>query len=187
MLACDYFSFSMLAHNHDSTTRGRNVQHYFFNTIFCAIGVVPVKNVLKSLTHNSCDLKHNSLGPKGIHAVAKALIQNSFITELLIADNAIQTDGSAYVAKLLLENYNITKVDISENEIGSAGAERIARVIKENNSIQCFIISENLLNDRGAVFLAEAVKRNNGLRHLDLRDNKFSEEAGFHFGKPYTL
>lgn len=153
--------------------------------IISSLGIVPVSSFLSNLKNVSCDLRHNNLGPKGMHAVARALIHNNYIAELLLCDNAIQPEGSAYVAKLLLENFNITKIDISENEIGSAGAHSIAQVLKENNSLQSINLSENLLKRKDANILAEALKRNSGLRHLDLSCNKFSEEAGLYLGKLY--
>ena len=170
------------------TTTASHFYMVYSSMQFCLfLGIVPVSNFLSNLKNISCDLKRNSLGPKGMHAVARALIQNNYITELLLCDNALQPEGSAYVAKLLLENFNITKIDISENGFGSIGAHNMARVIKENNSLQSMNLSENLLKDRDANILAEALKRNSGLRHLNLSRNKFSEDAGLYLGKLYSV
>ena len=154
--------------------------------IFCFSGVVPVSNFISNLKNASCDLKHNSLGPKGMHAVARALIQNNYVTELLLRDNALQPEGSVYVAKLLLENFNITKLDVSENEFGSVGAHNMARILKGNNRLQSMNLSKNLLKDKDASSISEALQRNSGLRILDLSRNAFSEEAGHYFGKFYS-
>ena len=120
-----------------------------------------------------------------MQAVARALIQNNYITELLLCDNAIRSEGSVYIAKLLQENINITKIDISENEIGSIGAHNVAQVLQENNSLLSINLSENLFKDIDASVLAQALERNYGLRHLNLSRNKFSQEAGISLGKLY--
>ena len=68
------------------------------------LGVVPNSSFLSNITSAICDLKHHSLGPKGSQAIARALIQNNYVTHLLMRDNAIQSEGSVYVTRLLREN-----------------------------------------------------------------------------------
>lgn len=159
------------------------LDYIFFTICSKSLGIVPVSNFISNLKNASCDLKHSSLGPKGMQAVATALIQNNYITELSLCDNCIHSEGTVYLEKLLLENFNITKIDASENEIRSVGAHSMARVIKENNSLLSMSLAENNFKDKDANVLAEALKHNCRLRHFDLSRNKFSEEAGLCLGK----
>uniref|UniRef100_A0A8C3J8Y8 Uncharacterized protein n=1 Tax=Calidris pygmaea TaxID=425635 RepID=A0A8C3J8Y8_9CHAR len=66
--------------------------------------VVPVSHFIQNLTEPYINLNHHGLGPKGVKAVAVALVSNTIVTHLELEDNCILAEGAMCIVEMLQEN-----------------------------------------------------------------------------------
>lgn len=67
-------------------------------------GVIPVSYFHRNLQQPDIDIKHHGLGPMGAKAIAIALVTNTSVIKLNLADNWIGSEGAGYIAEMLREN-----------------------------------------------------------------------------------
>lgn len=90
----------------DNNNLGR--EHYL--TACKNLGLIPCTPFLRQIGKAEMNLKHYNLGSLGAEAVAVALMQNTKVLSVNIADNCIGADGAIYIAKMLTENPFITEL-----------------------------------------------------------------------------
>ncbi|NXV53986.1 LR74A protein, partial [Uria aalge] len=143
--------------------------------------VVPVSHFIQNLAKPYINLNHHGLGPKGVKAIAIALVSNTTITHLELEDNYILAEGAICIAEMLRENSSLQKLNISNNNLDTAGAKAIASLLLDNMS------SLHALQLSGGLYLARrshclcmfvSLQGNYQVKELDLSHNEFSEKGG---------
>ncbi|NXJ62192.1 LR74A protein, partial [Rostratula benghalensis] len=143
--------------------------------------VVPVSHFIQNLTKPYINLNHHGLGPKGVKAIAIALLSNTTVTHLELEDNCILADGAICIAEMLQENSCLQKLNISNNHLDTAGAKAIASLLLNNTSyIYALQLSGELYLARRSHCLCTFVslQGNYQVKELDLSHNEFSEKGG---------
>ncbi|NXV16946.1 LR74A protein, partial [Cepphus grylle] len=143
--------------------------------------VVPVSHFIQNLAKPYINLNHHGLGPKGVKAIAIALVSNTTITHLELEDNCILAEGAICIAEMLRENSSLRKLNISNNNLGRAGAKAIASLLLDNmSSLHALQLSGGLYLGRRSHCLCMFVslQGNYQVKELDLSHNEFSEKGG---------
>lgn len=143
-------------------------------------GVIPVSYFHRNLQQADIDIKHHGLGPMGAKAIAIALVTNTAVIKLNLADNWISAEGAGFIAEMLRENCYISDLDLSENKLGISGAESVKDILLHNSNITRFAASGNGFDDKAVEILAEAMKSNNRVKYLCLSHNQLGEKGGQH-------
>nr|XP_047915701.1 leucine-rich repeat-containing protein 74A isoform X2 [Anser cygnoides] len=141
--------------------------------------VVPVSHFTQNLAKPCINLSHHGLGPRGVKAIAIALVSNATVTRLELEDNCILAEGAICIAEMLRENCSLQELNISNNHLGTEGAEAIASLLLDNASyLYALQLSGNNFGEEAASCLAEALMGNYQVKKLDLSHNEFSEKGG---------
>ncbi|NWX51982.1 LR74A protein, partial [Steatornis caripensis] len=143
--------------------------------------VVPVSHFIQNLAKPYINLNHRGLGPKGVKAIAIALVSNATITHLELEDNSILAEGALCIAEMLRENSSLQELNISNNHLDTAGAEAIASLLLGNTSyLHALQLSGGLYAPKQSHCLCTFVslQANYQLKELDLSHNEFSEKGG---------
>ncbi|NXH66308.1 LR74A protein, partial [Hydrobates tethys] len=141
--------------------------------------VVPVSYFIQNLAKPYINLNHHGLGPKGVKAIAIALVSNTTVTHLELEDNCILAEGAICIAEMLRENSSLQKLNISSNHLDTAGAEAIASLLLDNMSyLHTLQLSGNNFGEDTASYFAEALMGNYQVKELDLSHNEFYEKGG---------
>ncbi|XP_046841002.1 leucine-rich repeat-containing protein 74B-like isoform X2 [Xenia sp. Carnegie-2017] len=141
-------------------------------------GVIPVSYFLRNLQNREVDMKHHGIGAHGCKAIAIALVTNTYVISLKLADNSLGAEGAGYIAEMLKENCYISTLDLSQNQLGSEGAKCIVDILLKNSVVSSLTLKANDFDDKSAGILSEAIKETTALRYLDLSKNLFSETGG---------
>ncbi|CAH3038932.1 unnamed protein product [Pocillopora meandrina] len=142
------------------------------------LGLIPCTPFLKQIGKAEMNLKHYNLGSLGAEAVAVALMQNTKVLSVNIADNCIGADGAIYMAKMLTENPYITELDVSQNDLRTQGAYAMSEMLRENSELLELNLSNNGFQEKDAEPIVEAMKQNYTLKSLNLSHNRFCEMGG---------
>ncbi|NXT87203.1 LR74A protein, partial [Anhinga rufa] len=143
--------------------------------------VVPVSHFIQNLAKPYMNLNHHGLGPKGVKAIAIALVSNATITHLELEDNCILAEGAICIAEMLRENSSLQELNISNNHLDTAGAEAIASLLLDNMSYL------HALRLSGGLYLAGrshclctfvSLQGNYQVKELDLSHNEFCDKGG---------
>ncbi|NXC67150.1 LR74A protein, partial [Anhinga anhinga] len=143
--------------------------------------VVPVSHFIQNLAKPYMNLNHHGLGPKGVKAIAIALVSNATITHLELEDNCILAEGAICIAEMLRENSSLQELNISNNHLDTAGAEAIASLLLDNMSYL------RALRLSGGLYLAGrshclctfvSLQGNYQVKELDLSHNEFCDKGG---------
>ncbi|NXU71222.1 LR74A protein, partial [Oreotrochilus melanogaster] len=141
--------------------------------------VVPVSHFIQNLDKPYINLNHRGLGPKGVKAIAIALVSNTTITHLELEDNCILAEGAICIAEMLQENSSLQELNMSNNHLDTAGAKAIASLLLDNTSyLHALKLSGNNFGEETAPYFAEALTANYQVKELDLSHNEFSEKGG---------
>ncbi|KAM6444485.1 LOW QUALITY PROTEIN: leucine-rich repeat-containing protein 74A [Rhynochetos jubatus] len=149
--------------------------------------VVPVSHFIQNLAKPYINLNHHGLGPKGVKAIAIALVSNATITHLELEDNCILAEGAICIAEILRKNTSLQELNISNNHLDTAGAEAIASLLLDNMSyLHALQLSGNNFGEETAPYFAEALMGNYQVKELDLSHNEFCEKGGQLLGQMLT-
>ncbi|KAF1547625.1 Leucine-rich repeat-containing protein 74A, partial [Eudyptula minor] len=145
--------------------------------------VVPVSHFIQNLAKPYINLNHHGLGPKGVKAIAIALVSNATVTHLELEDNCILAEGAICIAEMLRENSSLQELNISNNHLDTAGAEAIASLLLDNMSyLHTLQLSGRLwlqLAGRSHCLCTfVSLQGNYQVKELDLSHNEFCEKGG---------
>ncbi|NWS37814.1 LR74A protein, partial [Probosciger aterrimus] len=141
--------------------------------------VVPVSHFTQNMAKSYINLNHYGLGPKGVKAIAIALVSNETVTHLELEDNCMLAEGAICIAEMLQENSTLQELNISNNHLDTAGAEAIANLLLDNVSfLHTILLSGNNFGEESALYFSEALMSNFQVKELDLSHNEFSEKGG---------
>jgi len=119
-------------------------------------------SVLKHL-----DLGSNGIGSVGAKSLAEAVVAHRHLLSLRLADNHVGDEGAIYFAGALdgtSSTPSLTTLDLKNNDISSIGASILARSLQRKS-----VGNDTSPNSNPNL--------NPGLRHLDLRENRISNEG----------
>ncbi|NXX77092.1 LR74A protein, partial [Urocolius indicus] len=143
--------------------------------------VVPASIFIQNLAKPYINLNYYGLGPKGVKAIAIALVSNVTITHLELEHNNIGSEGAISIAEMLQQNSSLQKLNLSNNHLGTAGAKAIANLLLDNMSyLHTLRLSGGLYACKQSHCLCTFVslQENYLLKELDLSHNEFSEKGG---------
>uniref|UniRef100_A0A3Q2Z1I3 Leucine rich repeat containing 74A n=1 Tax=Hippocampus comes TaxID=109280 RepID=A0A3Q2Z1I3_HIPCM len=142
------------------------------------LGVVPVSYFIRNLDSRTMTLNHHGLGPLGCKALAIALVSDTHLNTLELADNYIQAEGAKDLSEMLKANFTIQHLDLSDNHLHSSGAEYVGKMLLDSLSLKSIKLSNGFTDD-DAKYFAEALS---SMKELDLSHNKFCGRGGEHLG-----
>uniref|UniRef100_A0A452TNT8 Leucine rich repeat containing 74A n=1 Tax=Ursus maritimus TaxID=29073 RepID=A0A452TNT8_URSMA len=73
-------------------------------------GIVPVSYFLRNMEESYVNLNHHGLGPNGTKAIAIALVSNTSVVTLELADNCLMEEGLLSLVEMLQENYYLQEM-----------------------------------------------------------------------------
>uniref|UniRef100_A0A8C8AXF6 Uncharacterized protein n=1 Tax=Otus sunia TaxID=257818 RepID=A0A8C8AXF6_9STRI len=145
------------------------------------VEVVPVSHFIQNLAEPYINLNHHGLGPRGVKAIAIALVSNATITHLELEDNCILAEGSVSITEILQENSSLQEL-ISNNHLDTAGAEAIASLLLDNMSyLHALQLSGGLYAPKErshCPYTFFSLQGNYQVKKLDFSHNEFSEQGG---------
>ncbi|NWS73540.1 LR74A protein, partial [Crotophaga sulcirostris] len=144
------------------------------------VKVVPVSSFIQNLTKPYINLNHYGLGPKGVKAIAIALVVIQHNCHSFREDNGILAEGAICIAEMLRLNSALQELNISNNHLDTAGAEAIAGSLLENMSyLRALQLAGGLLAGRSNFLcILVSLQANYKVKKLDLSHNEFSERGG---------
>ncbi|XP_071894526.1 leucine-rich repeat-containing protein 74A isoform X4 [Anas platyrhynchos] len=153
--------------------------------------VVPVSHFTQNLAKPYINLNHHGLGPKGVKAIAIALVSNATVTHLELEDNGILAEGAIYMAEMLRENcslqelgnYQVKKLDLSHNEFSEKGGQLLGQMLANNTALEILDLSWNHLKRKGTVALGTGLRGNGALKILNLSWNSIGNEGAQALGE----
>ncbi|ELK01078.1 hypothetical protein PAL_GLEAN10020677 [Pteropus alecto] len=152
------------------------------------VGVVPVSYFLRNMEESYVNLNHHGLGPNGTKAIAIALVSNTTVITLELADNCIMDEGVLSLVEMLQENYYLQEMNISDNALGLEGARIISEFLKRNtSSLVNLQLSGNNFKDEAAELFSQALSANYRIKAVDLSHNQFSDKGGEYLGQMLAL
>ncbi|KFV01577.1 Uncharacterized protein C14orf166B [Pterocles gutturalis] len=160
--------------------------------------VVPVSYFIQNLAKTYINLNHHGLGPKGVKAIAIALVSNATVTHLELEDNCILGEGAICIAEMLKENSSLQEL---VPNVMQFVAKIIAHQVQssERKPIQChydfnqvtvapmqkYSHSEShgnflrlQLAGRFSLLTFVFLQGNYRVKELDLSHNEFNEKGG---------
>ncbi|XP_032702099.1 leucine-rich repeat-containing protein 74A isoform X1 [Lontra canadensis] len=152
------------------------------------MGVVPVSYFLRNMEESYMNLNHHGLGPNGTKAIAIALVSNTSVITLELADNCLLEEGLLSLVEMLQENYYLQEMNVSDNDLGLKGARIISEFLQRNiSSLWNLQLSGNNFRDKSAELLCQALSANYQIKTLDLSHNQFSDKGGEYVGQMLAL
>lgn len=142
------------------------------------MGIIPASYFVRNIQETQIIMPHHGIGGKGAKAIAVALVSNTTISTLNLADNGIGGEGAIAIADMLKDNCYVTKLDISDNGIEAPGAYAMAEMLKYNTTItECYLKGSHF-DDKSADIIADIIRGNLHLTCLDLSYNELGDNAG---------
>uniref|UniRef100_A0A8C3YTT6 Leucine rich repeat containing 74A n=1 Tax=Catagonus wagneri TaxID=51154 RepID=A0A8C3YTT6_9CETA len=152
------------------------------------VGVVPVSYFIRNMEEPCVNLNHHGLGPNGTKAIAIALVSNTTVLTLELADNCIMEEGVLSLVEMLQENYYLREMNISDNNLGWEGARILSEFLQNNtSSLFSLRLSGNNFKEESAELFSQALSANYRIKTLDLSHNQFSDKAGEYLGQMLAL
>ncbi|KAF6351723.1 leucine rich repeat containing 74A [Rhinolophus ferrumequinum] len=152
------------------------------------LGIAPVSCFLRNMEESYVNLNHHGLGPSGTKAIAIALVSNTTVITLELADNCIMEMGVLSLMEMLQENYYIQELNISDNDLGLEGARIISNFLQRNvSSLLKLQLSGNNFKDESAELFLQALSVNYQIKNMDLSHNQFSDKGGELLGQMLAL
>ncbi|XP_059229651.1 leucine-rich repeat-containing protein 74A isoform X2 [Mustela nigripes] len=160
------------------------------------MGVVPVSYFLRNMEESYMNLNHHGLGPNGTKAIAIALVSNTSVVTLELADNSLMEEGLLSLVEMLQENYYLQEMVLwpfcqlppphrgSRHHLGWARDPRPgpgqppAFCDGPGGPSPPENVSDNDLGLKGARIISEFLQRNiSSLWNLQLSGNNFRDES----------
>jgi len=109
---------------------------------------------------SSLDFSNNKIGPEGAFVLAKILILNPNIKQIVLSGNEIGDKGACAIAGALRTNRSLVTVDVRNNGISFIGIAHFAKAIRINKSLKLktLALAGNKLDDIAACALAGVKK-----------------------------
>ncbi|KAB0344615.1 hypothetical protein FD754_021541 [Muntiacus muntjak] len=152
------------------------------------VGVVPVSYFIRNMEESYVNLNHHGLGPNGTKAIAIALVSNTTVLTLELADNCIMPEGILSLVEMLQENYYLQEINVSDNDLGLKGARILSEFLQNNtSSLFSLQLSGNNFKEESAELFCQALSNNYRIKSLDLSHNQFCEKAGEYLGQMLAI
>ncbi|KAM8948289.1 leucine-rich repeat-containing protein 74A isoform 3-T4 [Lycaon pictus] len=148
------------------------------------MSVVPVSYFLRNMEESYMNLNHHGLGPNGTKAIAIALVSNTSVVTLELADNGLMEEGILSLLEMLQENYYLQEM-FPTMTLALRGPKSFLNFFREirllsgicsfqaNYQIKTLDLSHNQFSDKGGEYMGQMLALNVGLQSLDLSWNHF--------------
>ncbi|CAB1339790.1 unnamed protein product [Coregonus sp. 'balchen'] len=160
--------------------RGRLVSPTELYLVACRLtAVIPCSYVLRQLAsttldlnqQGTLDLNHHGLGPLGAKALAITLLSDVQISNLELKDNHLLAEGIGYLMEMLKENFTIQSlvrngfIDADARSLADALAA-LGEALRHNNTLVHLDLSNNRVSDEGTALLCNGLLAHNPLTQL---------------------
>ncbi|XP_070297645.1 leucine-rich repeat-containing protein 74A-like, partial [Salvelinus sp. IW2-2015] len=154
----------------------------------------------ENFTIQSLNLSNNHLQSAGSKHICKMLLDNVSIKSINLSGNGFIDADAKRLADALANNYRLKDLDLSHNQFCDTGGEHLGQMLANNEglrdagpelepfedewsgdtvnvTLKQLDLSWNGFGSAGAQALGEALRHNNTLVHLDLSNNRVSDEG----------
>eukprot|EP01006_Ploeotia_vitrea_P040674 TRINITY_DN66446_c0_g2_i1.p1 TRINITY_DN66446_c0_g2~~TRINITY_DN66446_c0_g2_i1.p1 ORF type:complete len:1081 (+),score=140.50 TRINITY_DN66446_c0_g2_i1:81-3245(+) len=120
------------------------------------------------------DLSNYDSVPFSCSMLADAIVNNTSLLEVNLANVGIGDKGTETFARMLIRGGPIKRVNLANNNIGVQGMKDLAEALTENNVVQWLNVEMNKGGDEGCRYFIEAMKKNDSVSYLNLSQNRAS-------------
>ncbi|KAH9523890.1 hypothetical protein Btru_047333 [Bulinus truncatus] len=143
----------------------------------------PSRRVMRTVNTYEVNLTTLKMTNKEFKAVMVALMSNEEVQRLILSE-AIQSDTQmSYLTDIFMEETQITDLIIADNGLQGKVMDRFFDLLTQNDSLVFLDISGNNLTDRDLPIFADYVRESSSLAYLYMSRNKFTTASGEVFGK----
>jgi Ran GTPase-activating protein (RanGAP) involved in mRNA processing and transport len=135
-------------------------------------GLILAKILLSNSSISTLILQDNDLGETNVEKIGSALIQNTTLRKLKIADNKIKNKG-AY--SILQNSYNLVNLNLSNNEITPEVCGEIKKLLENSINIQELNWDSNNIGVKGINQIIEGLQVSRSLRHLSIKNTNLGD------------
>ena len=124
-----------------------------------ALDLLSIRFLSNALMINST-LKILNIGNNNISNMGAkyfSLCRNVHITELIMWNCNLRSDGAPLIGTMVAHNPSIKCLRLGNNKIGNNGIEKLVNEIKQNDSLQTLDLWGNDINVTGAIYLRKSV------------------------------
>ena len=143
----------------------------------CSIGDQGCKFLARGLSkcshsHSqiSLDLWGNDIHEEGIRHIAEVLENTSFISKLILSNNAIGNSGLSILCEALSTNTSLKDLTVCNCSLSLNNHGAIPRLLSTNTTLQYLNLSHNVIGNTELNNLCESLSTNTSLKDLNLRD-----------------
>ncbi|KAK3099994.1 hypothetical protein FSP39_013199 [Pinctada imbricata] len=155
------------------------------------LGITPSTYLTHHMTEVDLSIPYHGIGVKGAKAVAIAMVQNTSVQRLNLANNDIKPEGLSYILEMLQVNRNITELRnrklrtllVKHSCFREKGGISIGEALEQNSVLTELDLSWNHLRQTGAVAICSGLINNYSLKTLNLSWNGFGMEGCHEMGK----
>eukprot|EP01117_Protostelium_nocturnum_P012403 TRINITY_DN4578_c0_g1_i3.p1 TRINITY_DN4578_c0_g1~~TRINITY_DN4578_c0_g1_i3.p1 ORF type:complete len:1470 (-),score=651.05 TRINITY_DN4578_c0_g1_i3:52-4461(-) len=128
-----------------------------------------VQFIESTVTVEKLDISGLSLGVKGAQDFQSFLERNRSITNLIAANNSLETRGTTILMNAISKLPNFQYLDISRNGLDSQIVEPICKFVVQHESFKGISVGYNKLKDEHTVALTQALnrKRDKAIKQVD--------------------
>ena len=135
--------------------------------------------ILQALKHNSkltvLNLNNNKITGQVAKDLASVIKSNSGLRHLYLFDNDLKS-SAVVILKALEGNAQLETLELSNNNITREVAENLASMIENNSNLKMLGLGNNELGP-SAVVILQSLKHISKLTHLNLDNNKMTEQV----------
>ena len=141
---------------------------YISGDLLPSITKCPLPNsILQTLS-----MKYTPLSEEATMSLS-SLLQQSMLqfSKLDIWGCGVTSDGAVQLARALINNSWLTELDVSDNSIGEEGAKALANILKENRTLKKLYLRGDKTLGEGVDVLISSLQENKTLQRLVLLDH----------------
>ena len=137
---------------------------------FLILGVRKYLNTHSTVTTQlDMDLSHNDIHEEGVHHIAE-LLTNTTVHQLDLSENRVGAEGLKSLCEALVTNTSLTELDLANSSIvvSDDNGPVLTEMLRRNNTRKVLDLYENSVTESGCHYLANGLKDNTSLRELKL-------------------
>jgi len=123
------------------------------------------------------DISDNKMDSESADSIAAVLSHSHNLQKFYIGGNNLGTVGMIKIARRLQNIQSLTELSISSNCIDSEAAAEIAAIILFSIALQKFFIRGNNLGSKGIIPIAQALQKASSITELSFSNNNIGSEA----------
>ena len=121
------------------------------------------------------------IGNLGLEAIARALIENTTLTEIFLYNNDLDDDTMRDFSAMLGNKHKLQTLGLEYNRIRSRGANHIFEALNALPNFERLFFAHNLIGESSGEPIKQLLSMSNSLKEIRLNDNdQIGDEAGLH-------